>query len=311
MRIVTWLTHKQVPCWNFTETDAAYLNRLIPGADIRICRHEEDFLRELPEAEVVFVWRFKQAHFAHAPELRLIATPAAGKDYFHIDPPPYVTVSHGAFHGLLMAETVAGMVLGHCRGIIAARRLSGAAWPQAEVGANMRSLRGARVTILGFGHIGQWVARLLKPFGVGLTGIKRTVTDGFPAFFDGEDKIVPIGKLDEVLPVTDHLILCLPRSPETNHMINASRLALLDDHAVLYNVGRGNAVDEDALAAALRAGQLAGAYLDVFETEPLPLDSPLRECPNAFIMPHVSAVSPDYMRLFCDEVSARLNWRAC
>ncbi|MDT8389160.1 MAG: NAD(P)-dependent oxidoreductase [Lentisphaeria bacterium] len=305
-RVITWLTHKWIPCWNFTETDAAYLARLTPGVDIRICWSENDFLRELPTAAAALVWRFEQAYFAQAPNLRHIATPAAGKDYFHIDPPPRVTVSYGTFHGPLMAETVVGMALAHCRGIIETRRLSGETWPRAEVGRTMRSLRGARVTVLGLGHIGEWIARLLKPFGVTLTGVRRTAPDQRPPFFDEKDQIIPLSGLDAVLPTTDHLILCLPRSPETNHIINASRLAGLPGHAALYNVGRGNAVDEAALAAALRAGKLAGAYLDVFETEPLPMDSPLRGCPNAFLMPHVSAVSPDYMRLFCDEVSTRL-----
>lgn len=308
MRVVTWLTHKQIPCWNFTEQDRAYLESLLPGVEIRICRHEGDFLNQLPEAEVVFVWRFNQSYFDLASNLRLIATPAAGKDYFDIDPPAHVTVSYGAFHGALMAETVVGMVLAHCRGIMASQRLRDMDWPQTEVGCNMRSLRGARVTILGFGNIGQWIGRLLKPFGVTLTGIKQTVPDQVPDFFDDGDTIVPAGELDRVLPGTDHLILSLPRSRETHHMMNASRLARLDVSAAVYNVGRGNAVDEEALAAALQAGAIAGAYLDVFEKEPLPQDNPLRDCPRAFIMPHLSAVSPDYMRLFCHEISRHLKY---
>lgn len=307
MRIVVWLTHKRIPCWNFSEADGAYLKRLVPAADICLCQDEKMFLEALPEAEVVLVWRFNQAYFSQAPKLRHIATPAAGQDYFHVDPPPHVTVSHGGFHGPLMAETVVGMVLGHCRGIMDSQRFRDAAWPQVEAGRKMRSLRGARVTILGFGKIGQWIGQLLKPFGVTLTGVRRTVPDTFPEFFDAGDSVISAADLDAALPGTDHLIICLPRSQETNHIINASRLALLDTKAALYNVGRGNAVDEAALAAALGTGALAGAYLDVFETEPLPLDSPLRQCPNAFIMPHISAVSPDYMRLFCDEISQWLS----
>jgi phosphoglycerate dehydrogenase-like enzyme len=306
MRLVTWLTHKQIPCWNFTEGDGAYLQRLLPGVDLCICRHEDEFIKALPEAEAVFVWRFTQAYFAHAPNLRLIATPAAGKDYFNIDPPGDVTVSYGGFHGMLMAETVVGMVLGHCRGIMDSQRLRDMAWPQADVGCHMRSLRGARVTILGFGKIGQWIGRLLKPFGVSLTGVRRTIPDGLPDFFEAGDRIVAVSDLDTVLPGTDHLVICLPRSPETNHIIHASRLAQMDKTAALYNVGRGNAVDEEALATALQAGVIAGAYLDVFEREPLPVESPLRACPRAFLMPHLSAVSPDYMRLFCDEISRSL-----
>ena len=79
------------------------------------------------------------------------------------------------------------------------------------------------------------------------------------------------------------------------------RLGLLPENATISNIGRGNSLDEAALATALREGRLAAAWLDVFHNEPLEEDSPLRSCRNAFIMPHCSAVSPNYLELFCDE----------
>jgi phosphoglycerate dehydrogenase-like enzyme len=79
------------------------------------------------------------------------------------------------------------------------------------------------------------------------------------------------------------------------------RLGLLPENATISNIGRGNSLDEAALAAALHEGRLAAAWLDVFHNEPLEEDSPLHSCRNAFILPHCSAVSPNYLELFCDE----------
>ena len=98
-----------------------------------------------------------------------------------------------------------------------------------------------------------------------------------------------------------------PRTSKTDGFLSRERLALLPPRACLCNLGRGNAVDEAALAAALRGGALAGAALDVLREEPLPGDSPLRSCPNLWITPHSSAFSQGYMDLYADELAERLR----
>jgi phosphoglycerate dehydrogenase-like enzyme len=113
--------------------------------------------------------------------------------------------------------------------------------------------------------------------------------------------------LDTVLPAADHLVLALPGGAETDSLLDARRLSLLPPHAAIYNVGRGNAIDESALASALVAQAIAAAYLDVFAREPLPADSPLRSCPNAFLLPHISAIAPNYLDLFLRELAQRLK----
>jgi len=114
---------------------------------------------------------------------------------------------------------------------------------------------------------------------------------------------------DTVLVETDFLVVCLPRSGETDHIIGARRLRLLPTGAVVINVGRGNAIDEASLAAMLEAHRLGGAYLDVYEQEPLPEDSPLRSAPNVLLMPHASAISPNYLDLFVEEFIQRYRER--
>jgi phosphoglycerate dehydrogenase-like enzyme len=94
--------------------------------------------------------------------------------------------------------------------------------------------------------------------------------------------------LDDLLPQVDLLIMALPGTPETRHIMDARRLHLLPEDAFIVNVGRGSAIDEAALASQLRAGRFAGVALDVFQTEPLPSDDPLWDCPRLLITPHVA-----------------------
>ena len=149
-----------------------------------------------------------------------------------------------------------------------------------------RSILGSRVTVLGTGDIGREIARRLKGFGPAqITGINRRGKNPDADLFD---RIFPQEDLDEVLPETDILLMALPGTGETRHMIDARRIALLPAHAVVVNVGRGNALDERALADALNEGRLYGAGLDVFEREPLDPADPLWETRNLLITPHVA-----------------------
>lgn len=146
------------------------------------------------------------------------------------------------------------------------------------------------VTIIGMGNIGQRVTEIAKSFGMHVIGIKRTVSDidltGMQA-----DQILPVNKLQDALKQADYLILCMPHTPETEHMIGETELNLLPKGAILINIARGTVVDEPALIKSLEYGHLGGAALDVFETEPLPEDSPLWNMPNVLISPHSGSTS--------------------
>lgn len=148
----------------------------------------------------------------------------------------------------------------------------------------IRSITGSRIVMLGTGDIGANTARRLKALGAFVTGVCRSGRSGEAAF----DRVVPIGALDSVLPEADALIMALPATGETAGILSRERIALLPERAFVVNVGRGSAVDQAALAEALRAGRIAGASLDVMTPEPLPEDDPLWDCPNLLLTPHVS-----------------------
>ena len=148
----------------------------------------------------------------------------------------------------------------------------------------IRSIIGSHVVMLGTGDIGSHTARRLKALGASVTGVCRSGKSAEPAF----DAVLPIGKLDSVLPQVDALIMALPATRETAGILSRERIALLPPTAYVVNVGRGSAIDQEALAEALQSRRLAGASLDVTVPEPLPADHPLWACPNTIITPHIS-----------------------
>lgn len=303
--LLIYLRH-ELRSFRMADEQAARLAEMLSGWRVTNAHTEAEFLAALPGAAVVCCWTFRQEWFALAPRLRVVSTPAAGKDYFSVEWPPQVEHWNGGFHGALMAETAVGMLLGMTRGLLpAVTTWREAAWPRPQLDAVMRPLAGSRVTICGFGKIGHCIGELLKGFGAHLWGVSAHEQLA-PKWFDKYDKCFIINKLNNILPTTDHLVLVLPRTAATDGLLDARRIALLPRHATVCNLGRGNAIDEAALVAALAAGRLGGACLDVQGTEPLPADSPLRRCPNLWLFPHSSALSPNYMDLYAAEIAERL-----
>ena len=155
----------------------------------------------------------------------------------------------------------------------------------ATLPGGIHSLHGARITVLGTGDIGTEFARRAQAFcPARITGVRRTARPGDPAFTE----IRAIAELDEVLPETDLLVMALPSTPETVGVLSRKRIAQLPQGAYVVNVGRGTAIDQNALIDALNAGRLAGAALDVVVPEPLPADHPLRSAKNILLTPHVA-----------------------
>lgn len=305
MRLV--FLQNAIPCFQPTDEQVRRFAERVDGSGkVVLCRSEAEFLRLLPEARAVFIWRFRQEWFALAPKLRHICSPSAGRDLFKVTPPPGVTLHYGTFHGAIMAETALGAILSCSHGLLqfaGAMTSNGAAWPNAEIVRGNRRVHGSTVAILGFGAIGRTLGKMARQIGAKVIGIRRSAAPDPEA----ADSVVPVDRLDEVLPLADHLVCFLPSDTGTTGMLDARRIALLKPTAFIYNFGRGNSIDEDALAAALRERRVAGAVLDVFRNEPLPADSPLRSAPNAFLYPHSSAFSPDYLDLYFEKAAEAIE----
>jgi phosphoglycerate dehydrogenase-like enzyme len=210
--------------------------------------------------------------------LRVIQTLSAGVDWLVGRVPDGVIVcnARGVYDGPL-AEWVVGSILAFQRGLVQARDAQArGTWSSFEPD----ELAGRRVVILGFGSIGTAVAERLRPFNVEIVGVARTPRDG----------ALGLGDLDAVLPRADVLVDLLPLTSETVGFLDARRLALLPDGALLVNGGRGRTVDTLALIRELEPGRLRAA-LDVTDPEPLPPGHPLWALPNVLISPHVAGDS--------------------
>jgi len=306
MKIVIYLTHPHVEAWNFQDRHKEQFCRHLPGISVVVCRNSKEFMAQLPEAEGIIVWYFKREWQNNSPRLKWIATPAAGKDWIDVEPGSRLLVLFGGFHGQMMAESVLGAALYFCKAFQWSHDFQQKKkWARVKISQRITSLHQQRVTILGFGRIGQIIGRAFKPFGCHLTGVKREAMEP-PDYFDGGDKIVIADQWMEILPETDHLIFVLPGGAETDGLFTREHFEQLPRHCIVYNVGRGNPYREVDIVHSLREKHIAGAYLDVFETEPLPETSELWSMENVLIQPHLSAASPDYLDLFIDELIPKL-----
>jgi D-2-hydroxyacid dehydrogenase (NADP+) len=278
----------------------------------------DDFARALPDAEVVVTGGLSDDEIARAGRLRWLSSVAAGLD--EIVTPALLArgvaiTNASGVHGPNIAEHVLAMILMFTRGFPRLYRAQLARrW---ERNLTSRSdgpgeLTGKTLLIVGLGRIGEAIAARARPFGVRVVALKHdpsTRHDGDVAV----DELLGMDALDETLGRADHVCLTVPLSRATRHLMDARRIARLRAGAFLYNVSRGTVIDETALVAALRAGTLAGAGLDVFEEEPLPATSPLWDLDNVILTPHVAGMTPLYYQrtaaLFADNLDRFLGGR--
>ncbi len=217
--------------------------------------------------------------------LRWLALTSAGYDVFtRLGVASHLQLTYATgVHAPSVAEHTVAQVLALVRGFpLAFEQQRERRWNSAAIIPSLQSLEDMNVTIVGFGNIGRAIAVRLRPFVKRIVGVTRSgITD--PA----ADEIVMVSRLDERLPHTDVLILAVSMNDDSIRMLAARRLALLRDGAYVVNVARGSVVDTDALVAALHAGTLGGAALDVTDPEPLPADHPLWSAPGVLITPHI------------------------
>ena len=249
------------------------------------CESLEQALSEATDAEILFSPEPALAKAAKA--AKWVCVSYAGVEPFLPDdalpnPGTLLTNSSGAY-GVTIAEHIVMVTLEMMRRRMEYRDIvSAREWVR---DLPIRSIRGSRVTLLGTGDIGREAATRLRAFAPQtVVGVNRSGRDESGRF----DRVLPVAALDGILPETDLLVMSLPGTAQTDGLMDGRRLALLPRDAFLVNVGRGNAIDEDALAALMRGGHLSGAALDVFKTEPLPPDSPMWDCPRLLITTHVA-----------------------
>ena len=264
--------------------ERAHMGELPTNVEVRLVPPEPAPLPDLAEVDLVVPTMRTRKSLLEAlagppGRLRVIQTLSAGVDWLVGRVPERVMVynARGVYDAPL-AEWVVGAILAMQRGLVQARDAQARrAWDEFEPA----ELAGRRVVILGMGSIGTAIADRLRPFGVEVIGVGRTARDGVRGLID----------LDEVLGDAEILVNVLPLTGATRGLLEARRLRLLPDGALLVNAGRGRTIDTGALVDELQAGRIRAA-LDVTDPEPLPGDHPLWGLPNVLISPHMAGDSP-------------------
>ena len=245
---------------------------------------------DLPQADVAFGQPDAKQCLV-TPKLRWVEVTTAG--YTRYDTPEFreaFRARGSAFSNVSevfadpCAQHVLAMMLALGRQLLPSHRdqLNDHSWHYAQRRYDSRLLTGQTVLMLGFGAIGRRLAELLTPFGVNMIAVRRQTRS------ERGVRIIPEEHVSSALSEADHVVNILPDNASTLNYVNARRLACCKPGVRFYNVGRGTTVDERALLEALRSGRIAYAYLDVFQTEPLPPDHEFWTTPNCFITPHTA-----------------------
>ena len=251
------------------------------------------------------------ALLAAAQRLRVVGRLGVGLD--NIDLPACaargieVIPATGA-NALAVAEYVLAAALMLLRGAYGSTAAVAAGdWPRGRLSTG-RELYGKLLGVIGFGSIGRATGRLARALGMRVVGYDIEIAASSPVW--AEQHTLP-RRLDELLRSADVVSLHVPLTDATRNLIGATELAAMQREAVLINTARGGIVDEGAVAAALRAGRLGGAALDVFAAEPLPGGSPLGNCPNLLLTPHIAGVTREsnvrVSTLIAEHVTAALD----
>lgn len=227
---------------------------------------------------------------AAAPNLHWIHTPSAGVEHLLIpeilERDIVLTNSAGA-HAIPIAEFVIMYILNHAKRAFELKAMKPEDWEIDEASYYCNEIFDSTMLIIGFGSIGEEVAKRAHGFGMRVLASRRR-----PQPAEGVDLVVGMDGWRELLPQADFVVLAAPLTEATRGMFDGDAFARMKSNAYLVNIARGQIVDTDALLAALHEGRIAGAALDALPVEPLPPDHPLWKAPNTFITPHISFSSP-------------------
>lgn len=279
-----------------TDTTRDWARRLaeaVPDARVVVCEDADIAAREIVDAEAAFGWLGKEL-LSKAANLRWLqapmAAPPAGYYYPELVGHSVRVTNFREIYNDHIGAHILAFVLAFARGLhVFIPQQLRREWKKSPLEAgDVMHLPEATALIVGLGGIGAEAARLLAAFGVTVlaTDARRTAAS------DGVSELYPPGALDALLPRADFVILTVPHTPVTEGFFNRARFQRMKRTAFFINIGRGMTTKLDDLVAALQAGEIAGAGLDVYEREPLPTEHPLWTMPNVLLTPHMAGHGP-------------------
>ncbi|MCL2497780.1 MAG: D-2-hydroxyacid dehydrogenase [Symbiobacteriaceae bacterium] len=243
---------------------------------------ERELSQHLSEAEVLFVRRLTVEQLQQAPLLKMVQIPYAGMDQLPLAALQErgVLLANARIHGETISELTLGMMIALTRSFAEIHRNQ---QQHKWLRVPQQLLMGSTLALLGVGTIGGEIAKRAKCFGMKTLGF--TLSGSSHPYID---ESYSSNQLILQVSRADFLVAACPLTQETHHLINQTILQAMKPSAYILNIGRGPVIDEAALIAALQAQVIAGAALDVFEKEPLPVESPLWDMPNVLVFPHLA-----------------------
>ena len=285
--------------WSWSDEDRARLQVRFPALRIVSVDDPAALAGELAEAEVFAGFQFPRQHFAAATRLRWVHSLSAGIEanlFPELVASDVVLTNSTGLHAVSIPEHVLGQMLILARNFHEALRLQARAeWNRFQViafGPTICELYGGRLAILGAGAIGRNLAQRAAALGMHVRVMRRDPTRPVA----GAEAVVGTAALYDLLAWADWVVCALPLTADTRGIIDARALQAMRSTAFLINIGRGEHVDEAALAQALRRGAIGGAAVDAFQQEPLPADHPYWSLPNLVLTPHISGYTPHYFQ---------------
>jgi len=287
---------------------SAEIERLAKGYHLLITTDEAVMQSALEEIEIAAA-RVPHTLVLQMPRVRWFQQWGAGVDWLMNHPEiverDVIITNVSGVHAIPISEHIFALLLALARRIPEAVQAQKAhQWYRQEMGmSEVFELAGKTMVLVGVGDIGARTAKIAASMDIRVIGVRRNPERPAP----GIERMVGPAQLREVLPEADLLVLTVPLTPETEHLIGEAELRLLKPTSILVNIGRGRTVDQAALVRALQEGWIGGAGLDVTDPEPLPADSPLWDMPNVLITAHYSGRTPAYeeraMEIFLDNLA--------
>jgi phosphoglycerate dehydrogenase-like enzyme len=278
-------------------------------------QNKEHLKQIMPDAEILVCFSLDKETFLSAKKLKWIHGAYVGIDnllFPEILKSKVLLTSSRGIHGDTVSDHAMAMILAFAKGLVPGWTCKKQKkWCPVDVMRKRFEPQDKLLGIVGFGTIGQSLARKAKAFGMKVMATKNRVKRGEKIKY--VDRLFPRDKFREFLCTADFVVLTVPLTKETHHMIGAGELNCMKDTAILINVARGGVVDEKALIRALQEKKITGAGMDVFEEEPLSPESKLWDLENVIITPHVAGSRRDYFKkvgeIFRINLSRYLNKR--
>ncbi len=293
MKLLIALHHRfelwQAPPW-FSDR----LRQEFPQIKVVHLPNYDRVMEEIGDADIAISWSLRGEQIKAARKLKWIHSTATAVHALmspELRNSEIVVTNARDVHGPVVAEHAMALTLALAKRIPQAVKYQQQKhWAQQDLWAaspRPRELNGAIMTVVGLGGIGKPLAKLAHAFGMRVFGVREHAQRECQSV----DVVYGFDHVDEALRQADYVVLAVPVTSKTHHLMDAARLSQLQPHAYLINVGRGVLIEEEALVKALGARSFAGAALDVTSAEPLPRESPLWTMDNVLITPHIAGLT--------------------